>query len=189
MNLASTRKALGVSPNITFSPVSWEVNSAFAASGDDLQPASYHIEALLNRGIRVLLYVGKQDFSCNWVGNLKMAEHLEWHGQQGFLDTEPSDWTSKNGSTVGWSKTFGDLNFVVVDNAGHMVRSGQSLLLCCLLIGHFFRFLMISPLSPWRWLTGGCERKGFNDMGSVCRLARPFEAFGSEINCCTFGLA
>lgn len=132
MNLPSTRKTLGVPPNITYTPVGWDVNSAFEKSGDIFQPATYHIEALLNHGIRVLIYVGRQDFSCNWVGNLGMTENLDWYGQQGFLDTAASDWTSKNGSSVGWSRTFGDLSFVVVEGAGHMVRLSLTFYLMCI---------------------------------------------------------
>jgi len=128
LNLPSTRKTLGIpqsSSNLTYSPVSWELNTAFTVSGDTNQPSTNHIEALLDHGIRVLLYVGKQDFICNWVGNLRMAEDLEWAGQTGFRDSVSQDWVSKDGDYSGWSRTFGDLSFVLVEGAGHMVPHDQ----------------------------------------------------------------
>ena len=47
---------------------STNVSSAFFATMDLWNfPAHYHIAALLERGIRVLVYVGQTDFICNWV--------------------------------------------------------------------------------------------------------------------------
>lgn len=66
------RSTLGVDESVpqNFSLVSWEVNSAFMASMDHVFPNQFYIAALLERGIRALIYTGVNDFACNWVGRL-----------------------------------------------------------------------------------------------------------------------
>jgi carboxypeptidase C (cathepsin A) len=96
----------------------------FVASNDVIQPSTGYIEALLNRGVKVLIYAGRWDFICNWVANLMMSESLEWDGQEGFSNSELREWKLVGSDDViGWSKSSGLLHFVVVDGAGHMVSS------------------------------------------------------------------
>ncbi len=58
--------ALG--PNGTFNNQSPTVNAAFRAHLDHYGfPAQYYIAALLERGVRALVYVGATDYICNWV--------------------------------------------------------------------------------------------------------------------------
>ena len=64
------QERLGVDPprRGPFNYHSTNVSSAFFATMDLWNfPAHYHIAALLERGIRVLVYVGQTDFICNWV--------------------------------------------------------------------------------------------------------------------------
>ncbi len=44
-----------------------DVGDAFDATMDQAYPAQYYISALLERGIKVLIYVGANDWICNWV--------------------------------------------------------------------------------------------------------------------------
>ena len=68
LNKPEIRKILGVEPSFgNFSSISMEVNQAFEASLDEVFPTSYYVSALLERGVRVLLYVGANDWICNWV--------------------------------------------------------------------------------------------------------------------------
>lgn len=50
-----------------FSSINYEVNSAFWATMDVMFPTHYYIGALLERGVRALIYVGANDLLCNWV--------------------------------------------------------------------------------------------------------------------------
>ena len=53
-----------------FGNFSWhsiDVLRAFDATLDEVFPTSYYLGALLERGVRVLLYVGANDWICNWV--------------------------------------------------------------------------------------------------------------------------
>lgn len=51
-----------------YSLTSATVAAAFDATLDWYSfPAQYHIAALLERGVRALVFVGATDFICNWV--------------------------------------------------------------------------------------------------------------------------
>lgn len=53
-----------------------------------------------------------------------MVQALEWSGQAGFVSESLRPWTL-NGTDVaaGNTKTFGDLTWATIHNAGHMVSS------------------------------------------------------------------
>ncbi|KII89383.1 hypothetical protein PLICRDRAFT_41030 [Plicaturopsis crispa FD-325 SS-3] len=128
----STRALLGIPESFPpYKPVSWRVNSAFDLSGDELRPSHLHLAALLDRGVRVLVYAGMYDMICNWVGNERMARALEWNGQAEFGRSELRKWIV-DGEEEGLVKQAGNLAFVAVKDAGHMVpydRPRQSLAL------------------------------------------------------------
>ena len=44
-----------------------EVTTRFRISFDQIFPTQYYIGALLERGVRALIYVGANDWICNWV--------------------------------------------------------------------------------------------------------------------------
>lgn len=37
------------------------------------------IPAMLQSGIRVMIYAGVEDFICNWVGNQRWVDSLPWY--------------------------------------------------------------------------------------------------------------
>lgn len=125
MNLESTRSILGIPSTFPFpqwSPVNFSANAAFTESGDQFETSEHHLSALLQRGIRTLIYVGQTDFGCNWLANLKMVESLEWPGGNEFRNTQTKDWIV-DGETKGMVKgsDASQLIFLRVDDAGHMV--------------------------------------------------------------------
>ena len=63
------RDSLGVDPSITgnFTSCSSVVGSAFRANLDGYHPTYHYVAALLERGVRTLIYVGAYDWICNWV--------------------------------------------------------------------------------------------------------------------------
>ena len=69
LNNQEVRELLGVDKSVgTFTTISWKVNSDIDGSMDLYFPTQYYLGALLERGVRVLLYTGVNDFGCNWVG-------------------------------------------------------------------------------------------------------------------------
>ena len=66
------RTTLGVDASRgNFSMCNLEVNARFEATLDHVFPTQHYISALLERGVRVLIYVGANDWSCNWVRNAR----------------------------------------------------------------------------------------------------------------------
>lgn len=97
-----------------------DISSAFRANMDEFGLSSLYIAALLERGIKVLIYVGTNDLVCNWIGNERWTMNLEWSGQQEYLNSALREWTV-DGKRVGLTRKAGGLTFVTVEGAGHMV--------------------------------------------------------------------
>lgn len=61
LNIPATRKLLGVMTNNTFTIPNLDVNTAFVRTGDEYGRTPLYVASLLERGIRVLIYVGEND--------------------------------------------------------------------------------------------------------------------------------
>ena len=105
-----------------FSSCSAAVEQAFSANLDAQHTSTLHLAALLERGIKVLSYVGDYDFICNWVGNERWILDLEWTRQKEFSDQSLRNWTI-GGSPVGVTRSGGGLTYATIHGAGHMVIS------------------------------------------------------------------
>ncbi|KAF7353794.1 Carboxypeptidase [Mycena venus] len=119
LNLPSTRATLGIDlsyPNISM--VGWAVNEAFSASGDVHKSSTLYIAALLDHGVRVLIYAGTYDLACNFVANDRVARELEWYGQRHFSAQPLHDWIV-DGQPAGETRAFGGLTFATLRDAGH----------------------------------------------------------------------
>lgn len=123
LNQPSLRRTLGIpSTNTTWSSCSNRVSTLFALSNDELHPSKDYVGALLERGIRTLIYVGDYDWICNWVANEAWVNELEWSGREGWKEAEMGEWKIAQGEGVaGKVKSSGGLSFVTVHQAGHMV--------------------------------------------------------------------
>ncbi|KAF8234840.1 alpha/beta-hydrolase [Tricholoma matsutake] len=118
----SVRKMLGVDPSLTanFSSCSDDVGYAFDRTLDMLHPTSEYVAALLERNVRVLIYVGTYDWICNWVGNERWTLALEWSGKEDFVNQSLRDW-QVGGKRAGRTRSAKGFTFATVDGAGHMV--------------------------------------------------------------------
>jgi cathepsin A (carboxypeptidase C) len=115
------RAILGVDPSVgNFSSCSDRVSTAFDHALDELHQTQHYVAALLERGIRALIYVGKYDWICNWVGNERMTLALEWSGGGAFKEEALRDW-KVDGKVAGSTRTAGGLTFATIAGAGHMV--------------------------------------------------------------------
>jgi cathepsin A (carboxypeptidase C) len=85
----------------------------------------FYLEGLLDRGVDVLIYVGSFDWICNWVGNYRMVEALDWYGANAFRSETLKPWSRIKGqeedASSGLTKSYAGLTFVTVFGAGHMV--------------------------------------------------------------------
>ncbi|KAL0949670.1 hypothetical protein HGRIS_009708 [Hohenbuehelia grisea] len=118
----SVRTQLGVDPVVSgnFTSCSNKVGFAFSQTQDILHPTHDHVGALLEHGVRVLVYVGSYDWICNWVGNERWTLDLEWSGHDAFSSQSLRDW-KVDGKFAGKTRSADGLTFATVHAAGHMV--------------------------------------------------------------------
>ncbi|KAK6138113.1 hypothetical protein DH2020_028153 [Rehmannia glutinosa] len=121
LNLKSVRNALGVG-DIDFVSCSSIVYQAMAT--DLMRNLEVGIPALLEDGIKLLIYAGEYDLICNWIGNSRWVHAMEWSGQKKFV-AAPMIQFSVDGLEAGLQKGHGPLTFLKVHNAGHMVPMDQ----------------------------------------------------------------
>ncbi|KAF4584580.1 hypothetical protein EYR38_001809 [Pleurotus pulmonarius] len=116
------RDVLGVDPSVTanFSSCSRSVTTAFGQTLDELHPTVDYVAALLERNVRVLIYVGSYDWVCNWVGSERWTLAMEWSGMEEFNKQPLRDWVV-DGKSAGKTRSAKGLTFATVEAAGHMV--------------------------------------------------------------------
>ncbi|KAJ3888611.1 serine carboxypeptidase [Lentinula edodes] len=120
------RAQLGVDTHpeipVNFSSCNPNVGAAFDGTQDILHSSRDYVAALLEREVRVLIYVGSYDWICNWVGNERWSRELEWSGQEEFASQELREWTLA-GKKAGITRSArrGLFTFATVQGAGHMV--------------------------------------------------------------------
>ncbi|KAL0460143.1 UNVERIFIED_CONTAM: Serine carboxypeptidase 3 [Sesamum latifolium] len=115
------REALGVG-DIDFVSCSSTVYEAMVT--DWMRNLEVGIPALLEDGIKLLVYAGEYDLICNWLGNSRWVHAMEWSGQKQFV-AAPTTAFSVDGVEAGQQKGHGPLTFLKVHNAGHMVPMDQ----------------------------------------------------------------
>jgi len=123
---------LGVDPSAqgNFSIISWKLNRAFIANLDHIKPSYDYVAALLERDVKILVYVGKNDWVCNHIGNERWTMELEWTGKEKFRTQELREW-NVGGKVAGETRSAGGLTFATIRGAGHMVNiSFLSIQLC-----------------------------------------------------------
>ncbi|KAI3751531.1 hypothetical protein L2E82_22619 [Cichorium intybus] len=121
LNKKPVREALGVG-NIEFVSCSTSVYQALLM--DWMRNLETGIPALLEDGIKLLVYAGEYDLICNWLGNSRWVHAMEWSGTKEF-GASPELPFEVSGSEAGLLKTYGPLSFLKVHDAGHMVPMDQ----------------------------------------------------------------
>ncbi|CAN1182306.1 Serine carboxypeptidase-like 48 [Linum perenne] len=115
------KSALGVK-DIDFVSCSSKVYDAM--TGDWVRDYEVGIPALLESGIKVLIYAGEYDLICNWIGNSNWVNGMKWSGQKKFQSAQTVPFVAGN-TKSGELKSYGPLAFLKVYNAGHMVPMDQ----------------------------------------------------------------
>ncbi|XP_058099119.1 serine carboxypeptidase-like isoform X1 [Magnolia sinica] len=121
LNQKSVREALGVGKRkfVSCSPIVYE-----AMITDWMKNFEPGIPALIEDGIKVLVYAGEYDLICNWLGNFRWVNSMEWSGQKKFA-VAPMEPFTVDGKEAGLLKSYGSLSFLKVHDAGHMVPMDQ----------------------------------------------------------------
>uniref|UniRef100_A0A2C9V350 Carboxypeptidase n=1 Tax=Manihot esculenta TaxID=3983 RepID=A0A2C9V350_MANES len=121
LNTKEVRDALGVG-DLDFVSCSSDVYEALLS--DWMRNLEVGIPALLEDGIRVLIYAGEEDLICNWLGNSRWVHAMEWSGQKEF-GAAPTVRFVVEGAEAGQLKSHGPLTFLKVYEAGHLVPMDQ----------------------------------------------------------------
>merc|ERR1719373_383837 len=123
MKSSDVQQSLNVS-----SKANWEEcsNSVHAYMSNDwfFNVEPYIPTMLDDGGYKVLIYAGVEDFICNWYGNREWVEAMEWSGGDAYRQLNYTIW-SVDGSQAGQYKSVGNLTFLPVNAAGHMVPMDQ----------------------------------------------------------------
>lgn len=121
LSLESTHEELNVDApeRAPFHSCSEATKRAFDASGDILRNSRAHVAALLERGVRVLVYNGDYDFVGNWPGAQRWTERLGWSGAHAFRASTLRQWTVR-GRHAGMWRAGGGMTFATIHAAGHM---------------------------------------------------------------------
>uniref|UniRef100_A0A6V7QUX1 Uncharacterized protein n=1 Tax=Ananas comosus var. bracteatus TaxID=296719 RepID=A0A6V7QUX1_ANACO len=121
LNLKSVKSILGVE-NREFELCS---DSVYEALEDDwMMNYEVGIPALLEDGIKLLVYAGEYDLICNWLGNSRWVRSMKWSGQKDFVSSTKIPFMV-DGEKKGVLQSHGALSFLKVHRAGHMVPLDQ----------------------------------------------------------------
>ncbi|EAZ03855.1 hypothetical protein OsI_25989 [Oryza sativa Indica Group] len=121
LQLKSVRESLGVG-DIQFVSCSPTVYQAMLL--DWMRNLEVGIPELLENDIKVLIYAGEYDLICNWLGNSRWVNSMEWSGKEAFVSSSEEPFTV-DGKEAGILKSYGPLSFLKVHDAGHMVPMDQ----------------------------------------------------------------
>ncbi|POM74115.1 Serine protease family S10 [Phytophthora palmivora] len=122
MNKVEVRKAVhgNVDKNFRFSICSDGVFKAL--SNFDGVSTLDKVESLLQGGLRMLFYNGQWDMMCNHYGTEKLLLNLNWNGSDAYQQAQKYTWRVQGRKEpAGFAQQGGNLTYVVVTGAGHMV--------------------------------------------------------------------
>lgn len=117
LNRPELKQALGTQ-QVEFVGCNMRMNRMFQQQGDWMRPYVKDIPALLESGIRMLIYAGDADYICNWMGNKAWTLELPWSGQDDFVNAEDKEWM---GAGQLRATPDGRFAFLRVYDAGHLV--------------------------------------------------------------------
>lgn len=121
LNQGSVRDALGVGDR-KFVSCSTAVYEAMVT--DWMRNLEVGIPALLEDGVKLLVYAGEYDLICNWLGNSRWVNSMEWSGHEEFTKA-PTKSFLVDDKEAGLITSHGSLSFLKVHDAGHMVPMDQ----------------------------------------------------------------
>ncbi|KAJ7122654.1 serine carboxypeptidase [Mycena crocata] len=119
LNRTDVQALIGAEPT-EYNTCTDRVELSFRMTLDLMKGATDYVSALLERDVRVLIYVGSYDWVCNWLGNDAWTRELEWSGHAEFVAEPLREWTV-GGKPAGKTRCAKGLTFTTVYAAGHMV--------------------------------------------------------------------
>lgn len=121
LNQRAVKDALGVGHRmfVSCNPLVYEMMLV-----DWMRNLEVGIPALLEDGIKLLVYAGEYDLICNWLGNSRWVSEISWSGKQNYSMAASKSFIVDD-EEAGVMTNYGPLTFLKVHNAGHMVPMDQ----------------------------------------------------------------
>lgn len=121
LNQGSVRDALGVGSRkfVSCSPLVYEFMLT-----DWMRNMEVGIPTLLDDGVKLLVYAGEYDLICNWLGNSRWVNSMDWSGSENFKQASTKSFLVDD-KEAGLITSYGSLSFLKVHDAGHMVPMDQ----------------------------------------------------------------
>eukprot|EP01022_Parablepharisma_sp_SALTPOND_P007718 TRINITY_DN1325_c0_g1_i1.p1 TRINITY_DN1325_c0_g1~~TRINITY_DN1325_c0_g1_i1.p1 ORF type:complete len:438 (+),score=33.26 TRINITY_DN1325_c0_g1_i1:51-1364(+) len=98
---------------------------AVAMYGDISFSLSENIGYCIENGKKFIFWFGADDMVCQWIGGLNTLLKLPWSGNEGFRQALEEEWRSREGQVLGSMKTYKELKFIKIYNAGHGIVMKQ----------------------------------------------------------------
>ncbi|KAK7701937.1 hypothetical protein SLS64_010071 [Diaporthe eres] len=111
-------KAIGA--QVTYGECPDEPYYKIADTGDDARSFLDTLSTVVQSGISTLIWAGDADWICNYLGNERSANKIEYSDSAEFQATALQEYVL-NGTSYGQYKTVGNLNYLRVYAAGHEV--------------------------------------------------------------------
>ena len=121
----SNRRRYNIFKDVVFSGQSNWVQQALYQ--DYLQSSAPALEFVLNYNLSVLLYQGQTDLIVNTAGALLNIEELKWWGADKYNNRDWEVW-KMNETVVGYKSGYANLDFRIINKAGHLVPRDQPLI-------------------------------------------------------------
>ncbi|KDE08187.1 hypothetical protein MVLG_01666 [Microbotryum lychnidis-dioicae p1A1 Lamole] len=119
LNRPEIRAELGLDDKVKpFELCSTSVYKAFAQNGDWVVNTPAVLSDLLEAGIKLLLYVGVNDYVCNFLANRYWITAMQWSGQDQYSKAPFHEFILPDGKVVGMTKSSGPLTYLEVEGAG-----------------------------------------------------------------------
>lgn len=158
LNSKEVRSQLGITDKRRWEECNMDVHADFF--GDFMRDYQAKLVPLLEDDVRVLIYAGDQDLICNYLGNRRWVDQLEWSGKEKWAAVEDKEWYVKEGEASnpakgGTAKTVETLSFVRVYQAGHMVPMDQP----AAALQMITRWIRNQDLATGKKLAGGRQQR------------------------------
>ena len=132
--LQNNKDQFGVPKEVNYIPGNDAVYNSFQ---EDISKSYASDIVILLRKIKVLIYNGQEDYVVNTAGVLNYINSLRWENIDSWKRARKQVWKINN-QISGWAKVAGNLWFVLVNKAGHLVPTDNPQAAFNML-GHFIR--------------------------------------------------
>ncbi|KAI0073543.1 alpha/beta-hydrolase [Panus rudis PR-1116 ss-1] len=96
----------------------------FSRTGDDARTLLPQLSALVNSGLKTLIWAGDADINCNWLGGHASVLAMDWFGNE-TLHKTPLTNITLHGKPVAAVQNVANFTFARVFQAGHQVPAFQ----------------------------------------------------------------